>query len=125
MTEQQREAFEKWAESEGLNTVWGHTGYLLADTAAAWKAWQVAPSHAEGEAQPVAWGLKWPEDVGVNPHTVFRSEAHAQAYRAGCQSADTIMVVPLYTHPAPQVAVPEAKNLDALTDREDKLMAAG
>lgn len=47
MTEQQREAFEKWAESEGLNTVWGHTGYLLADTAAAWKAWQAALSHAE------------------------------------------------------------------------------
>ena len=56
MTEQQREAFEKWAESEGLNTVWGHTGYLLADTAAAWKAWQVALSHAEGEAvEPIGY----------------------------------------------------------------------
>ena len=38
MTE--RERFEKWAQSQGLNTMMGFGSYYLADTAAAWKAWQ-------------------------------------------------------------------------------------
>jgi len=38
MTE--RERFEAWAQSQGLNTMMGFGSYYLADTAAAWKAWQ-------------------------------------------------------------------------------------
>ena len=89
MTEQQREAFEKWAESEGLNTVWGHTGYLLADTAAAWKAWQVNLSHAEGEAVPVGY-------LSVLSDGTRIVDAR--------QQYDAPEVWPIYTHPAPQVA---------------------
>jgi len=38
----ERERFEAWAQSQGLNTMMGFGNYYLADTAAAWKAWQAA-----------------------------------------------------------------------------------
>lgn len=114
MTEQQREAFEKWAESERLNTVWGHTGYLLADTAAAWKAWQAALSHAEGEA------VERPLGAAHNGQ-VFADRVE-QEYGFACQAGPIsgcyewqelrkclgVMVEYIERHPAPQVAVPEA-----------------
>lgn len=37
---EQRERFESWAQSQGLNTMMGFGSYYLADTAAAWEAWQ-------------------------------------------------------------------------------------
>lgn len=102
MTEQQREAFEKWADSEGLSTVWGHTGYLLADTAAAWKAWQAALSHAEGEA--VA-------EVTTEPDYWSRGhfyEGRKKDIKILKGLEDIPVGTKLYTRPAPQVAVPEA-----------------
>ena len=95
MTEQQREAFEKWAESEGLNTVWGHTGYLLADTAAAWKAWQVAPSHAEGEVQPYGYLRE------VDGRVQLSVGPDRPADRAGGYATPW---APIFDRPAPQVA---------------------
>lgn len=70
-----------------------------------------ALSHAEGEA-PVA-------EITIDRH----GDAHfapSPNYLDLEQGA-----YQLYTHPAPQVAVPEAKNVEVLADWEDTLIAKG
>lgn len=54
---EERAAFEEWAPSSGAGLslhVGPYGGYFMADTAAAWSAWQARAALAAGQAQPVA-----------------------------------------------------------------------
>jgi hypothetical protein len=129
-----RQSFEQWYNAEYIRPIIPadrtEGGYQHPDAQAAWDAWQAALSHAEGEAveieapefhaEGMGCGL---EDRGITD----RYEAMEYGFNEAVEQYEAIIdgYGQLYTHPAPQVAVPEAKNLDALTDREDKLMAAG
>ncbi len=138
MTEQQREAI--LSAIKEIDAIAAHNaGYFPVDAPGQPEIHELcgkvegalaALSHAEGEAveieapefhaEGMGCGL---EDRGITD----RYEAMEYGFNEAVEQYEAIIdgYGQLYTHPAPQVAVPEAKNLDALTDREDKLMAAG
>lgn len=107
MTEQQREAFEAWYNAEYVRPIIPadrtEGGYQHPDAQAAWDAWQAALSYAEGEAHQGAVGWMCVDENGVRDGEIVthRSELDEDDWRPGFRA------VPVYTHPAPQVAVPE------------------
>lgn len=96
MTEQQRKVFEAWYNDEYVRPIIPadrtEGGYQHPDAQAAWDAWQAALSHAEGEA---VGSLA----IDKGGSELFRATVAMQDLDPGMYD--------LYTHPAPQVAVPE------------------
>lgn len=58
-----------------------------------------APQPPVAVQEPVAFALRWPSDTRLNLSTVFDTEKEATEYAAQCLGG--VLVVPLYTHPAP------------------------
>lgn len=96
MTEQQREAFERWYNAEYVRPIIPadrtEGGYQHPDAMAAWDAWQAALSHAEGDAVGTL-------TIDRHGDEKFRALLPAIDLEPGTYE--------VYTHPAPQVAVPE------------------
>jgi len=92
-----RQSFEQWYNAEYIRPIIPadrtEGGYQHPDAQSAWDAWQAAISHAKGEAVG---------EITIDKH----GDAH---FRASLGYLDLDQgTYELYTHPAPQVAVPEA-----------------
>ena len=94
MTEQQITEFDRWFDQfmdPELNLTPGEKELCR-------HAWQSALSHAEGEAQPVGWMCVDENGVRDGEIVTHRSELDEADWLPGFRA------VPVYTHPAPQVA---------------------